>query len=150
MSANPKNFLTSASSLPATVTAPFPGSRKIYVNGSRADLRVGMREVIQQPTPLMHGNEANPPIPVYDTSGPYTDPDAHIDLRKGLAPLRAKWIAERNDSVHDHQAKLHHPKAIDQLCVELFFVLLAFALIRQSQLAIYTASHSIVAELPQQ
>ena len=98
MSANPKNFLTSASSLPATVTAPFPGSCKIYVNGSRADLRVGMREVIQQPTPLMHGNEANPPIPVYDTSGPYTDPDAHIDLRKGLAPLRAHWIAERNDS----------------------------------------------------
>ena len=49
-------------------------------------------------TPAMFGAEKNPPFHVYDTSGPYTDPDAHIDLLKGLPPLRARWIEERGDS----------------------------------------------------
>ncbi|MCH8544066.1 MAG: phosphomethylpyrimidine synthase ThiC [Alcanivorax sp.] len=78
---------------------PITGSRKIYVTGSRVDLRVPMREITQQPTLLGNGGvEENPPVVVYDTTGPYTDPDATIDIRKGLAPLRETWITERNDT----------------------------------------------------
>ena len=84
--------------LSAAVTRPIPGSRKIFVEGSRPDLRVAMREVAQARTPTLFGGEENPPIPMYDTSGPYTDPDARIDLSAGLAPLRARWIEERGDS----------------------------------------------------
>ena len=98
MSANPRTFLNTAARLSEEATRPYPNSRKVYVAGSRPDLRVGMREVEQTPTPLAHGEEANPPIPVYDTSGPYTDPAAKIDLLKGLAPLRESWILERNDT----------------------------------------------------
>ena len=99
MSANPKEFLQPTSTLSNEVIRSFPAARKIYVTGSRADIRVGMREVTLTPTPSSHGAEENPPITVYDTSGPYTDPSAHIDLRAGLAPLREKWILERNDTV---------------------------------------------------
>ncbi len=99
MSANPKDFLQPAAPLSAEATAPFPAARKIHVTGSRADLRVGMREIAQTPTPASQGAEANPPITVYDTSGPYTDPSAVIDLRAGLAPLREPWILERHDTV---------------------------------------------------
>ena len=67
--------------------------------GPRPALKIGMREVTLTPTPSSHGAEENPPITVYDTSGPYTDPTAHIDLRAGLAALREKWILERNDTV---------------------------------------------------
>ena len=99
MSANPKDFLQPTSTLSAEAIRPFPASRKIFVPGSRPDLQVGMREVTQTPTPSSHGAEENPPITIYDTSGPYTDPTAHIDLRAGLAPLRVKWILERHDTV---------------------------------------------------
>ena len=98
MSANPKHFLKSASQLSADAIAPYPSSRKVYVPGSRPDIRVGMREIAQTPTPSNRGEEENPPVTVYDTSGPYTDPAAHIDLRAGLAPLREKWILERHDT----------------------------------------------------
>src|SRR3989344_1412176 len=99
MSANPKDFLQPTSTLSAEAIRPFPASRKIFVPGSRPDLKIGMREVTLTPTPSSHGAEENPPITIYDTSGPYTDPTAHIDLRAGLAPLREKWILERNDTV---------------------------------------------------
>ncbi|HSE12954.1 MAG TPA: phosphomethylpyrimidine synthase ThiC, partial [Rudaea sp.] len=99
MSANPKDFLQPTSTLSAEAIRPFPASRKIYVTGPRPDIRVAMREVTQTPTPSSHGAEENPPVTVYDTSGPYTDPTAHIDLRAGLAALREKWILERNDTV---------------------------------------------------
>ena len=99
MSAIPNDFILSTARLSAEVTRPFSGSRKIYVTGSRPDVRVGMREVDQQPTPLLQGVEENPPIPVYDTSGPYTDPSAKIDLLAGLMPLRQNWILERGDTV---------------------------------------------------
>ena len=78
--------------------APLPNSEKIYVTGSRADIQVPMRKISQSETPTDMGGEENPPIFVYDTSGPYTDPDAKIDIRKGLAPLRQKWIEEREDT----------------------------------------------------
>ncbi|MCU5786254.1 phosphomethylpyrimidine synthase ThiC [Alcanivorax marinus] len=69
------------------------------MTGSRQDIRVPMREIRQHPTPLAGGKfEDNPPLAVYDTSGPYTDPDAKIDIRKGLEPVRAAWIEERGDS----------------------------------------------------
>ncbi|MFP5345401.1 MAG: phosphomethylpyrimidine synthase ThiC, partial [Gammaproteobacteria bacterium] len=57
------------------------------------------REVTLAATPSRDGAEENPPITIYDTSGPYTDPNAVIDLHRGLAPLRAQWIAERNDTL---------------------------------------------------
>jgi phosphomethylpyrimidine synthase len=78
--------------------APLPHSRKIYVQGSRPDLRVPMREISQSDTPASHGGGKNPPIFVYDCSGPYTDPEAKIDLSRGLPALRQPWIEERGDT----------------------------------------------------
>ena len=98
MNALPTELLRQAQALSESVTRPIPGSRKIHVEGSRADLRVPMREIALAPTPRMYGiQEANAPFCVYDTSGPYTDPDARIDLGAGLPALRAAWIAERGD-----------------------------------------------------
>ncbi|MDE3103240.1 MAG: phosphomethylpyrimidine synthase ThiC [Chloroflexota bacterium] len=74
-----------------------PFQRKVYVQGSRPDLRVPMREVVLSPTPATHGAETNPPIRLYDTSGPYTDPAVVTDARRGLPKLRAAWIRERGD-----------------------------------------------------
>jgi len=98
MSAIPEDFITRTTQLSDDVTRPFPSSKKIYVEGSRPDVRVPMREVEQETTITEQGDEPNPPIYIYDTSGPYTDPTVNIDLLKGLSPLRADWIAERNDT----------------------------------------------------
>ncbi|AKH19081.1 phosphomethylpyrimidine synthase ThiC [Sedimenticola thiotaurini] len=76
----------------------FPGSRKIYLQGSRPDIRVPMREISLTDTPASFGAEKNPPVLVYDTSGIYTDPDAKIDLRAGLPEIRRNWIEERGDT----------------------------------------------------
>ncbi len=77
----------------------YTGSKKIYVEGSRPDLRVSMREVSLSPTRKTDGTiEENSPITLYDTSGPYTDPGYNIDLQKGLPRLRETWIKERKDS----------------------------------------------------
>ena len=97
MNANPK-FIASSAHVDEAAIQPLPRSRKVYVEGSRADIRVPMREISQSDTPASFGAEANPPVFVYDTSGPYTDPAARIDIRKGLAPLREPWIAERGDT----------------------------------------------------
>ena len=97
MNANPK-FLADSAHVDDAAVQPLPRSRKIYVEGSRPDLRVPMREISQSDTPAEFGAEANPAITVYDTSGPYTDPQARIDIRAGLPALRATWIAERNDT----------------------------------------------------
>ena len=78
--------------------APLPNSEKIYVTGSRDDMQVPMRKISQAVTPTDMGGEDNPPIFVYDTSGPYTDPNAEIDIRTGLPALRGDWIAERDDT----------------------------------------------------
>ncbi|UCE75669.1 MAG: phosphomethylpyrimidine synthase ThiC [Gammaproteobacteria bacterium] len=98
MSAIPEEFVQKTARLSEEVTRPYPGSRKIYVPGSRPDLRVGMREIQQADTAASFGAENNPPITVYDTSGPYTDPAANIDLLKGLPDVRGAWIDERNDT----------------------------------------------------
>lgn len=81
----------------------FPESRRVYLTGSRADLRVPMREIQLSPT-LSGGTKEDPtyqpndPVPVYDTSGCYGDPDIKVDLSAGLHPLRRQWINERADS----------------------------------------------------
>ena len=75
----------------------YPNSKKVYVKGSRPDLRVPMREISLSPTNDWRGTSPNEPLRIYDTSGPYTDPEASIDLRKGLPKLRRNWILERGD-----------------------------------------------------
>ncbi|KYG28228.1 phosphomethylpyrimidine synthase ThiC [Alkalihalobacillus trypoxylicola] len=75
----------------------FSGSRKVYVEGSRSDLLVPMREIEQSSTTGAFGEETNPPLRVYDSSGLYTDKNATIDIQKGLPRLRFKWMIERGD-----------------------------------------------------
>ena len=96
MNANPK-FIAANATVDQAAVAPLPHSKKIYVTGSRPDIRVPMREISQSDTPASFGFEANPAVTVYDTSGPYSDPDVAIDIRSGLAPVRAGWINERGD-----------------------------------------------------
>jgi len=97
MNANPK-FLSATATVDQAAIAPLPNSRKIYVEGSRPDIRVPMREISQSDTEASFGGEKNPPIYVYDTSGPYTDPDVQIDIRSGLDTPRLPWILERGDT----------------------------------------------------
>ena len=97
MNANPK-FLSANAHVDAAAIQPLPNSTKVYVAGSRPDLRVPMREIHQAATPTDFGGEQNPPVYVYDTSGPYSDPAADIDIRSGLPSVRSAWIAERGDS----------------------------------------------------
>jgi phosphomethylpyrimidine synthase len=98
MSAIPEEFVNKTKSLSQEVTRPFPKSQKIYVEGSRPDIQVPMREIRQDPTAASFGAEENPPITVYDTSGPYTDPRHRIDLMRGMPELRSRWIEERGDT----------------------------------------------------
>ena len=98
MNAVPTALLRETAELSATVVRPIPGSHKTYMSGSRADVRVPMREIVLADTPGMFGVEKNASFAVYDTSGPYTDPSYAVDLGAGLPALRAPWIAERGDS----------------------------------------------------
>ncbi len=98
MSAKPDRMLRASAKLDHEAKQAFPNSSKVYVSGSRPDIRVPMREIRLADTPASLGMERNPPLTVYDTSGPYTDPDVEVDVRKGLGPLRAPWIAERGDT----------------------------------------------------
>ncbi|MDB5989800.1 MAG: thiC [Herbaspirillum sp.] len=97
MNANPK-FLSATATVDEAAVKPLPNSRKIYVTGSRPDIRVPMREISQSDTAASFGFEKNPPIYVYDTSGPYSDPAAKIDIRSGLPSVRGNWIGERDDT----------------------------------------------------
>jgi phosphomethylpyrimidine synthase len=98
MSAIPEDFLEQTAQLSEEVIRPFRGSRKIYVEGSRPDIRVPMREILQSETEATFESEENPPIPVYDTSGPFSDPDIEVDLLKGMPDVRTGWIDERQDT----------------------------------------------------
>ena len=80
------------------LTRILPASRKVYLQGSRPDIQVPMREISLSETPTRTGNESNPPLMVYDTSGVYTDPNVAIDLNKGLPNVREPWIKQRNDT----------------------------------------------------
>lgn len=90
--------LSQEAQVDAASVQPFTGSKKVYIEGSRPDIRVPFREISLDDTPTDFGGEKNEPVLVYDTSGPYTDPDVDVDVRKGLAPLREQWIKERNDT----------------------------------------------------
>jgi phosphomethylpyrimidine synthase len=94
----PLKFDSSTATVDLAAIAPFPNSRKIYVEGSRADIRVPMRAISQSDTSASFGGEPNPPLYVYDTSGAYTDPQATIDIRSGLTTPRLPWIVERGDT----------------------------------------------------
>ncbi|WP_018985385.1 phosphomethylpyrimidine synthase ThiC [Methylophilus methylotrophus] len=100
MNAIDKNikFVNADAKVDEAATKPFAKSRKIYVQGSRPDIQVPFREISLSDTPSSFGGDTNPPVVVYDTSGPYTDPNVEIDIRNGLPALRAQWIAERNDT----------------------------------------------------
>ena len=80
------------------LTRILPASKKVYIQGSRPDIQVPMREIELTDTPTGLGGEKNPPLMVYDTSGVYTDPNVQIDLKKGLPNVREAWIEERNDT----------------------------------------------------
>ncbi|MEO6985210.1 MAG: phosphomethylpyrimidine synthase ThiC [Paralcaligenes sp.] len=99
MNATPK-FLAATAEVDAAAIHPLPQSRKIYQQGTRPDINVPFREITQSDTPTMYGGEQNPPLTVYDTSGPYSDPEIKIDIRQGLPALRQGWIEERGDTEH--------------------------------------------------
>jgi phosphomethylpyrimidine synthase len=109
----------------ATLRLPttFPASHKKYIAGSRPDLRVPYREIALSPTRHSHGVEENPPLPVYDTSGPFSDPDCVVDLAEGLPKLRRNWIEERGDteSLTGLSSEYGRQRANDLLTRELRF-----------------------------
>ncbi|MEW8222673.1 MAG: phosphomethylpyrimidine synthase ThiC [Candidatus Thiodiazotropha taylori] len=98
MSAIPEDFIKKTATLSEEVTRPFYNSNKIYVEGSTPDIQVPMRQVEQEATSASFGAEENPPIPIYDTSGPFTDPRQTIDLMQGMPDLRTPWIEARGDT----------------------------------------------------
>ncbi len=111
MSTEAENLFRQTARLSEEVIGPFSGSAKVFVTGSRPDLRVSMREVRQSDTPASGGGTANPPVSLYDTSGPYTDPSAHIELETGLAALRGDWIEERGDTESLHGRSADYARA---------------------------------------
>ncbi|MFP5429811.1 MAG: phosphomethylpyrimidine synthase ThiC [Gammaproteobacteria bacterium] len=94
----PEQTLSQSARVDIAALAPFPASRKVYVEGSRPDIRVPMREVSLTDTPTAFGGEKNAPVLIYDTSGAYTDSAVQIDIRQGLPNVREQWISERGDT----------------------------------------------------
>ncbi|MBP1930125.1 phosphomethylpyrimidine synthase ThiC [Ammoniphilus resinae] len=92
-----------------SIMSNFSGSKKVYVEGSRSDIQVPMREIELSPTTGSFGEEENPPVRVYDTSGPYTDPSYSVDITKGLPALRSAWIRERMD-VEEYEGREIKPE----------------------------------------
>src|ERR1700678_1558146 len=98
-----KHLAESDLATPKVTTGPIAGSRKIYARPDTApDLKVPLREV------ALDASSGEPPIPLYDPSGPYTDPDVALDLEKGLPRLRAAWVRER-DGVEDYEGRTIRP-----------------------------------------
>ncbi|MCC2595708.1 phosphomethylpyrimidine synthase ThiC [Pusillimonas sp. MFBS29] len=104
-------FSAASAEVDAAAISPLPQSNKVYQQGSRPDIRVPFREVSQDDTPTMFGGEKNPPLTLYDTSGPYTDPSIQIDIRKGLDALRSAWIEERKDTEQLNGASSEYGRA---------------------------------------
>ena len=101
--------MTTVNEKSISIMANFDGSKKVYVEGSRPDILVPMREISLNPTTGSFGEEENAPVRVYDTSGPYTDPTHEIDSTKGLPPLRRTWIKERED-VEEYEGRSIKPE----------------------------------------
>ncbi len=108
-----------------SIMSSFSGSKKVYVEGSRPDIKVPMREIQLSPTTGAFGEEENAPVRVYDTSGPYTDSASSVDIRMGLKAIRQNWVIERND-VEEYEGREIKPedngyrKESDQHNVEVF------------------------------
>ncbi|MCY9375166.1 phosphomethylpyrimidine synthase ThiC [Bacillus sp. T17B1] len=92
-----------------SIMSSFSGSKKVYAEGSSSDIQVPMREIALSPTTGSFGEEENAPVRVYDTSGPYTDPDVTINIQEGLKPLRQKWITGRGD-VEEYEGRAVKPE----------------------------------------
>ncbi|MEC3759712.1 phosphomethylpyrimidine synthase ThiC [Bacillus halotolerans] len=92
-----------------SIMSSFSGSKKVYVEGASPDIQVPMREIELSPTTGSFGEEENAPVRVYDTSGPYTDPDVKINIQEGLKPLRHKWITGRGD-VEEYDGRAVKPE----------------------------------------
>ncbi|MCY8988344.1 phosphomethylpyrimidine synthase ThiC [Bacillus atrophaeus] len=92
-----------------SIMSSFSGSKKVYVEGSSPDIQVPMREIDLSPTTGSFGEEENTPVRVYDTSGPYTDPNQQINIHDGLQPLRHKWISGRGD-VEEYEGRAIKPE----------------------------------------
>lgn len=101
--------MTTVSDKNITIMSSFEGSKKVYVEGSRPDILVPMREIALSPTTGSFGEEENTPVRVYDTSGPYTDPAYKVDITKGLPALRSTWIKERGD-VEEYEGRTIKPE----------------------------------------
>ncbi|MFJ8461148.1 phosphomethylpyrimidine synthase ThiC [Lysinibacillus xylanilyticus] len=101
--------MTTVSEKNITIMSNFDGSKKVYVEGSRPDILVPMREITLSPTTGSFGEEENAPVRVYDTSGPYTDPAYKVDIMKGLPALRSAWIRERDD-VEEYEGRTIKPE----------------------------------------
>ena len=116
-------FLAASAHVDEAAVAPLPNSRKVHIEGSRPDIRVPMREISQADTPTGFGGEKNPPIFVYDCSGPYTDPTARIDIRSGLPALRQRWIEARGDTevLPDLSSEFGRARAADPKLIDLRF-----------------------------
>jgi phosphomethylpyrimidine synthase len=120
---NLTKFLNETASVDESATTPFAKSRKVYVEGSRPDIRVPFREISLSDTPSAFGAEKNPPVVVYDTSGPYTDPTISIDIRNGLPALRTGWIMERGDveQLDGPTSEFGHQRLVDPELSEMRF-----------------------------
>jgi phosphomethylpyrimidine synthase len=107
---------------------PFPNSKKLYVEGSRPDIKVPMREIALTATTVDNRNgssslEPNDPVRVYDTSGVYSDPDVQVDIRRGLASIRSNWVLERDDTeeLSGDSSEYANMRAADDSLAELRF-----------------------------
>jgi phosphomethylpyrimidine synthase len=98
MSAIPEKILSHTAKVDPSIIAPFPKSQKIYLTGSRPDVRVPIRRIDLAETRTHGGLASNPPVYLYDTSGPYTDPQVAVDIRQGLSRIRDPWIDDRDDT----------------------------------------------------
>jgi phosphomethylpyrimidine synthase len=108
-------FVNADAKVDEATTQPFAKSHKIYVQGSRPDIQVPFREISLSDTPSSFGGDTNPPVVVYDTSGPYTDPNVEIDIRNGLPALRAQWVMERDDveQLDGPSSEFGHQRLVD-------------------------------------
>ena len=121
MNAIPEKILGKTAKINDASIQPFPNSKKVYLTGSRPDIKVPMREITLSATPIQNKDgspsfEQNQPVLVYDTSGPYTDPNVSIDIRDGLSEIRTAWIQERGDTelLPDYSSEYGRQRAQDK------------------------------------